>query len=87
MPPFQDPQIQQLSHSYFCNPVSNADKHDFERPSKRARLATINDVKPRDNVRSNIVRRIYSLLGLPDNPALTGLSQNAVYVAAMSLFT
>lgn len=78
MPSFQDPQIQQLSHRYFCNPVSNADNHDLERPSKRARLATENDVKPTADVRSNIVRRIYSLLGLQDNHTLAGLSQNAV---------
>lgn len=78
MPSFQDPQIQQLSHSYFCNSLSNTDKHDFERPSKRARLATDSGFKPTDNVRSKIVRRIYSLLGLQDNPALTGLSQNAM---------
>lgn len=78
MPSFQDPEIQQTSHSYFCDSVPNIDNHDVERPSKRARLGAINGDQTMNDVRSNIVRKIYSLLGLQNDTALTGLSQNAV---------
>lgn len=77
IPSFQDPEIQQISHSYFCNSLPNTDNHDVERPSKKARLVTVNGVHNTDSLLSNIVSSIYSLLGLQDNAALTGLSQNA----------
>lgn len=78
MPSFKDSQIQQISHSYFCNALPNTENHDFERPSKKARLAISSNVRLKDDVRSNIVSSIYSLLGLQHNATLTGLSQNAV---------
>lgn len=78
LPSFQDPEIQQTSHSYFCNSVRDTDNNDVERPSKRARLATVDGVQTMGVVRSNIVSKIYSLLGLQDNATLAGLSQNAV---------
>lgn len=78
MPTFQDPEIQRTSHSYFCNSVLGTDHLDVERPSKRARLATVDGDRTMNDVRSRIVSKIYSLLGLQDNTTLTGLSQNAV---------
>lgn len=78
MPSFQDLEIQQTTHSYFCNSVPDTDNHDIERPSKRARLATVNGDQTMNGVRPNIVRNIYSLLDLQDNPSLTGLSQKAM---------
>ena len=80
MPLFQDPEIQQTSHSYFCKSVPDTDNCDTERPLKRARLAIITGDQIVNDVRSSIVSSIYSLLGLEINTALTGLSQNAVYV-------
>lgn len=78
MPPFQDPEIQQTSHSYFCNPVPDTDNHDDERPSKRARLANKNDDQSVDDMQSKIVSKMYGFLGIQDKTALTGLYQNAV---------
>lgn len=78
MPSFQDPEIQQISHSCFCDSVPDIDNHDVERPSKRARLAAISGFQTMNDVRSNVVHKIYSLLGLQNDTALTGLSQHAV---------
>lgn len=79
MPTFQDPELQQASLSYFCTPLPGRDSHDVERPSKRARLATANGNQTAKDLRSSIVSKIYSLLGLEVNTALTGLSQKASY--------
>ncbi len=83
MPSFQDPEIQQISHSYFCDPVPDTGNHDVERPSKRARIAAVDSDPTMIDMRSNIVSKIYSLLGLQVDKALSGLSQNAVYVTTM----
>ena len=80
MPSFQDPEIQQISHSYFCNSVSDTNNRDIERPAKRARLAVITGDQIMNDVRSSIVSSIYSLMGLEINTMFTGLSQNAAYV-------
>lgn len=83
MPSFQDPEIQRISNSYLGSSVSNAENHDVERPSKRARLAIVSGDQTMDGVRSNIVSRIYSLLGIQNNTALAGLGQHAVWVTAI----
>ena len=86
MPSFQDPEIQEVSLSYFCSSVPATDGHHIERPSKRARLASVNDDQILNDMRSNVVSNIYSLLGLQVNAALSGLSQNAVYDITISIF-
>ena len=86
MPSFQDPEIQQVSLSYFCSSVPATDSCHIERPSKRARLATVNDDQILNDIQSNVISNIYSLLGLQVNAALSGLSQNAVYDITISIF-
>lgn len=78
MPSFQDLEIRRTSHSYFCNSVPNTANRDIERPSKKARLATVDGDQTMNSVRSDIVSSIYSLLDFHDNAVLTDLSQNAV---------
>ena len=85
MPSFQDPDIQQASLSFYCSSVSGVDSHDVERPSKRARLATVNDDQIANDVRSKIVCKIYSFLGLQVNTALDGLSRNVAYVTTLQV--
>ena len=85
MASFQDSDIHQASVSYFCNSVPSIDSHDIQRPSKRARLATVNGDQTVKDARSSIVSKIYSLLGLQVNMALTGLSQNAVYAPTLPI--
>ena len=83
MPSFQDPDIQQASLSFYCRSVAGIDSYDVERPSKRARLATVNDDQTVNDVRSNIVCKIYSFLGLQVNMALDGLSKNVAYATTL----
>ena len=81
MPSFQDPEIQKISHSYFCNSVPDTENHNVERPLKKARLAAVGGDHVTNIVRSNAMNRVYSLIGLQVDNALTGLSKNAVWVA------
>ena len=85
MPSFQDPEIQQTGHSYFCSSVPDTDNREIERPLKRPRLAFIAGDRIVNDARSRIVSSIYSLLGLETSTPLTGLSQNAVYVTIMHI--
>ena len=83
MPSFQDPDIQQASLSFYCSSLAGIDNYDVERPLKRARLATVNDDQTVNDVRSNIVCKIYSFLGLEVNMALDGLSKNVAYATTL----
>ena len=76
MPTFQDPEIHRISRSYFCDSKRDTDDHDVERPSKRARLDNAKSGQTMIDVRSVIVSKIYSLLGLQNDTTLAGLSQN-----------
>ena len=78
MPIFQDPEIHRISRSYFCDSKRDTDDRDVERPSKRARLDNAKSVQNMIDVRSVIVRKIYSLLGLQKDTTLDGLSQNVL---------
>ena len=79
MPSFQDPDIQQASLSFYCRSVASIESYEVERPTKRARLATVNDVQIVNDVRSNLVCKIYNFLGLQVNMALDGLSNDVAY--------
>lgn len=83
MPSFQDPDIQQASLSIYCRSVAGIDSYDVERPPKRARLATGNDDQIVNDVRSNIVCKIYNFLGLHVNMALEGLSNDVAYATTL----
>ena len=85
MPSFQDPDIRQASLSFYCGSVAGIDSYDVERPSKRARLATVNDDQIVNDVRLNIVCKIYSFLGLQVNTALDGLSNNVAYATTLQV--
>ena len=78
MPTFQDPEIHRISRSYFCDSIRDTDDRDVERPSKRARLDNAKSDQTMIDVRSVIVSKIYSLLGLQNNTTLAGLSQNVL---------
>ena len=85
MPSFQDPDVQQASLGFYCRSVAGIDSHDVERPSKRVRLATVNDDQIVNDVRSNIVCKIYGFLGLEVNMALDGLSKNVAYATTLRI--
>ena len=78
MPTFQDPEIHRISRSYFCDSKRERDDRDVERPSKRARLDNAKSVQNMIDVRSVIVSKIYSLLGLQNDTTLARLSQNVL---------
>lgn len=67
--------------------TDNQDAERVERPSKRARLATTTSNQNMNDLRSDIVISIYSLLGLQVDAALAGLGQNAAYVTTSPIAT
>ena len=78
VPTFQNPEIHRISRSYFCVSKRDTDDRDVERPSKRARLDNAKRGQTMIDVRSVIVSKIYSLLGLQFDTTLAGLSQNVL---------
>ena len=76
---FQDPVLQQAYHKHLHLGESISQSTDVDRPSKRPRLSLTDGSSAGIDVWSELVERLYGLLGSPKATDLHGLRHIAVY--------